>query len=169
MKLFLTVLIASYLLTACSHSYYVVRHAEKANATGGGGAMSSPNNPPLSAQGEQRAQALKETLKDSKVEYIFSTNTIRTMTTAEPLSKLRGLTIENYGPMPDSAFIQKLKGLKKNVVIVGHSNTVDDIVNGLTGKKTVPGDLQDSEYSNLFVVTYKGKKVTFERRTYGAQ
>jgi broad specificity phosphatase PhoE len=131
--------------------------------------MSSPNNPPLSAQGEQRAQALKETLKDSKVEYIFSTNTIRTMTTAEPLSKLRGLTIENYGPMPDSAFIQKLKGLKKNVVIVGHSNTVDDIVNGLTGKKTVPGDLQDSEYSNLFVVTYKGKKVTFERRTYGAQ
>jgi phosphohistidine phosphatase SixA len=168
MKLILTVLIASLLLTACSHSYYVVRHAEKANASPGS-TMSSPNNPPLSAQGEQRAQVLKETLKDSKIDYIFSTNTTRTMTTAEPLSKLRGLTIENYGPMPDSAFFQKLKGLKKNVLIVGHSNTVDDIVNGLTGKKTVPGDLQDSEYSNLFIVTYKGKKVSFERRAYGAQ
>jgi hypothetical protein len=46
---------------------------------------------------------------------------------------------------------------------VGHSNTVDDIVNALTGEKSIPGDLQDSEYDNLFVVTYKGKKATFER------
>jgi broad specificity phosphatase PhoE len=168
MKSVLSVLLASFLLTACSHTYYVVRHAEKASA-GGGTTMSSPNNPPLSAPGEQRAQALRETLKDSKIEYIFSTNTTRTMTTAEPLRNLKGLTTENYGPMPDSAFIQKLKGLKKNVLIVGHSNTVDDIVNGLTGTKTIPGDLQDSEYSNLFVVTYKGKKVRFERRTYGVQ
>lgn len=169
MKSYITVLLASILLTACSHTYYVVRHAEKANATAGGGGMSSPNNPPLSAPGEQRAQALGETLKDSKIDYIFSTNTIRTMTTAEPLRKARSLTIQEYGPMPDSAFIQKLKGIKKNVLVVGHSNTVDDIVNGLTGQKTIPGDLQDSEYSNLFVVTYKGKKVRFERRTYGAR
>jgi broad specificity phosphatase PhoE len=168
-KSFLFVLLASFLLTACSHTYYVVRHAEKANAAAGGGGMSSPNNPPLSAPGEQRAQALMETLKDSKIDHIFSTNTIRTRTTAEPLRKAKSLTIEEYGPMPDSAFIQKLKGLKKNVLVVGHSNTVDDIVNGLTGQKTIPGDLLDSEYSNLFVVTYKGKKVKFERRTYGAQ
>lgn len=165
-KLICSVLLASFLLTACSHSYYVVRHAEKAGASPGS-TMSSPNNPPLSAEGEQRAQALKETLKDSKITYIFSTNTTRTMSTAEPLRSQLGLTTENYGPMPDSAFIQKLKGLKKNVLIVGHSNTVDDIVNGLTGKKTVPGDLPDSEYSNLFIVTYKGKKVSFERRSYG--
>jgi broad specificity phosphatase PhoE len=169
MKLIIFVLLASFLLTACSHTYYVVRHAEKANAGAGGGTMSSPNNPPLTPEGDQRAQALRETLKDSKIEYIFSTNTTRTMNTAEPLRNARSLTTQQYGPMPDSAFIQKLKALKKNVLVVGHSNTVDDIVNGLTGQKTIPGDLQDSEYSNLFVVTYKGKKVKFERRTYGAQ
>lgn len=168
MKSFITVLLASFLLTACSHTYYVVRHAEKANPSPGT-TMASPNNPPLSAAGEQRAQALKEALKDSKIEYIYSTNTTRTMSTAEPLRNLRSLTTQNYGPMPDSAFYQKLKGLKKNVLIVGHSNTVDDIVNGLTGAKTIPGDLQDSEYSNLFIVTYKGKNVKFERRTYGGQ
>jgi phosphohistidine phosphatase SixA len=167
-KLICSVLLASLLLTACSHTYYVVRHAEKATSSAGN-TMSGPNNPPLSVEGEQRAQVLKETLKDSKISYIFSTNTTRTMSTAEPLRSQLGLTTENYGPIPDSAFIQKLKGLKKNVLIVGHSNTVDDIVNGLTGKKTVPGDLQDSDYSNLFVVTYKGKKVSFERRTYGRQ
>jgi phosphohistidine phosphatase SixA len=167
MKLFLTVLIASFLLTACSHSYYVVRHAEKASA--GAGTNMSANNPPLSAEGEQRAQALKELLKGAKIKYMFSTNTIRTRTTAEPLSKELGLTIENYGPMPDSAFILKLKGIKKNVLVVGHSNTVDDIVNGLTGKKTVPGDLQDSEYSNLYIITFRGKNVSFLHRTYGAK
>jgi len=169
MKLTATFLLTAFLLTACSHTYYVVRHAEKATPSPGA-TMSSPNNPPLSQAGEQRAQALKETLKDSKVEYIFSTNTIRTMSTAEPLRNYLALTTQTYGPMPDSAFIQKLKGLKKNVLVVGHSNTVDDVVNGLTGEKTIPGDLQDSEYSNLFVVTYKGKKfVKFERKTFGAQ
>lgn len=161
------VLLASFLLTACSHTYYVVRHAEKASPSTGN-TMSSPNNPPLSFEGEQRAQALKETLKDSKIAYIFSTNTTRTISTAEPLRAQLGLTTEHYGPMPDSAFIQKLKGLKKNVLIVGHSNTVDDVVNGLTGKKTVPGDLPDSEYNSLFVVTYKGNKVSFEKRSFGA-
>jgi|SRR5687767_10069437 len=166
MKLTVTILIASILLTACSHTYYVVRHAEKANPSPGN-TMSSPNNPPLSDAGQQRAVTLRETLKDSKIKYIFSTNTIRTTTTAEPLAKAQGLTTQTYGPMPDSAFIQKLKGIKKNVLIVGHSNTVDDIVNGLTGTRTVPGDLQDSEYSNLYLIIYKGKKVRFEHRSYG--
>lgn len=169
MRSVITILSVSFLLTACSHTYYVVRHAEKAGNTGNTPGMSSPNNPPLAAAGEQRAQALKETLKDAKIDHIFSTNTLRTMNTAEPLRAQRSLTTENYGPMPDSAFIQKLKSLKKNVLVVGHSNTVDDIVNGLTGKKTIPGDLQDSEYSNLYIITYRGKKVSFERRTYGAQ
>jgi broad specificity phosphatase PhoE len=164
-KIIISMLIAS-LLTACGHTYYVVRHAEKA-VPSAGVTMSTPNNPPLSAAGTQRAQALKETLKDKKIDWIFSTNTVRTTATAEPLRSDRALTVQTYGPLPDSGFIQKLKGLKKNVLIVGHSNTVDDIVNGLTGKQTIATDLNDSEYDNLFVITYKGKKIRYERRKYG--
>lgn len=166
MKSLAIILIVPFLLTACSHTYYVVRHAEKGTAVPGE-AMTSPDNPKLSPAGEQRALALKEVLKDKKVAYIFSTNTIRTQSTAEPLRALRGLKTETYRPIPDSAFIQKLKGLRKNVLIVGHSNTVDDIVNALTGEKSVPGDLQDSEYDNLFVIIYKGNKVKeYQRRKY---
>jgi broad specificity phosphatase PhoE len=165
-RLFCLALLASFLLTACSHTYYLVRHAEKAEAASGT-TMSTRGNPPLSVEGEERAQALKDALQSSKIDYIFSTNTTRTLSTAEPLRQLRGLTVEHYGPMPDAAFIEKLKGIKKNVLVVGHSNTIDDIVNGLTGEKTVPGDLPESEYNNLFVITYKGKKVKFERRTFG--
>lgn len=160
MKILALLIIPSALfLTSCSHTYYVVRHAEKA----GGTAMSTPNDPPLNDAGSKRAVALMETLKNKKIAYIFSTNTIRTKTTAEPLAKSIGVSIETYKPMPDSSFINSLKKLKKNVLVVGHSNTVDDLANMLAGKKVVPGDLEDSEYDNLFVIRYKGKKIMFER------
>ena len=160
-RLFLLALPAI-LLTACGHTYYVVRHAEKATQEAN---MSS--DVPLSEAGQKRATALKEELGNKKIAYVFSTNTIRTTTTAKPLADRFGLQIQTYGPRPDSAFIEKLKTLKKNTLIVGHSNTVDDVVNGLTGTNSVAGDLPDSEYNNLFVIRVKGKKVTYERRKYG--
>jgi broad specificity phosphatase PhoE len=151
-------------LTACSQTYYIVRHAEKATVTQGSDMMA--NDPPLSDAGKARAQALKEVLKDKKIAYIYSTNTIRTRTTAEPLSQLTGVAIQTYGPKPDSAFIQQLKSLNKNVLIVGHSNTVDDIVNMLCNEQKVPADLQDNEYDNLFIVTKKKGKMKFEQKKF---
>lgn len=170
MKPILTVLALLLLLTSCGHTYYVVRHAEKA-VPSPGTTMSTPNDPPLSEAGEQRAQALKEVLKGKKIEYIFSTNTVRTKTTAEPLRSYRSLNVQTYGPMPDSAFISQLKALKYNTLVVGHSNTVDNIVNGLTNAATIPSDLQDSEYDNLFVIKYKrffGTRIKYERLKFGA-
>ena len=159
--LFLSLFIS---LTACSQTYYIVRHAEKAVPDAGNTMMA--NDPPLSDIGKARADALLQTLKNEKIEYIFSTNTIRTRTTAEPLSKHLNVAIQTYGPRPDSAFIQQLKALKKDALIVGHSNTVDDIVNMLCNEQKIPGDLQDSEYDNLFIVTIKNGTAKFERKKY---
>lgn len=154
-------------LTACSQTYYIVRHGEKAVVDANANPNMSATNPPLSDAGKARAEALKELLKNEKITHIFSTNTIRTRSTAEPLSVLLNVPIETYNPRPDSAFIAQLRSLKKNVLIVGHSNTVDDIVNMLTKEQKVPKDLEDNEYNNLFIVTVKGDKITFERKTYG--
>lgn len=148
---------------SCSHSYYIVRHAEKATASPG---MSS--DVALSDAGQQRAAALKEALKDKKIDEVFSTNTIRTKSTAQPTADHFGKTITVYGPRPDSAFIQLLKSKHRNILVVGHSNTIDDIVNGLYGKKAVPGDLPETEYDNLFIIKVKGKKVSFRQEKYGA-
>ena len=161
-RLFLLCLFFS--LTAWSQSYYIVRHAEKAVPDAGSTMMA--NDPPLSEFGKARAQSLAEILKDKKIGYIFSTNTIRTRTTAEPLAQLLGITIQTYGPRPDSAFIQQLKKLDKNVLIVGHSNTVDDLVNMLSNKQYVPGDLPDSEYDNIFMVHTRKEWVVFESRKF---
>lgn len=66
-------------------------------------------------------------------------------------------------------FIKKLKAIKKgNVLVVGHSNTIDDIANKLCGKTVVPGDLKETQYDNLFVVRRKGKKFVFTNKKYGA-
>jgi broad specificity phosphatase PhoE len=147
---------------SCTHSYYIVRHAERATA---GPNMSS--DVPLSEAGQQRAQALRSLLQNEKIDEIFSTNTTRTKSTAQPIADHLNKTVQMYGPRPDSAFIQLLRSKKKNVLVVGHSNTVDDIANMLTGKTVVAADLKETEYDNLFVVKTKGKKVTFENRKYG--
>ena len=158
------------IFASCSSvKYYVVRHAEKETASPGT-TMSTPNDPPLSAAGRVRAIELREALRTKRIAYIFSTNTIRTVSTAQPLNELRGATdIQLYNTRDSLDFlIQQLKSIRKgNSLIVGHSNTVDDIVNKLCGETKVPGDLPDSEYDNLYIITKKGNRYKFENKTYG--
>ncbi len=160
MRLFLFILSA--FLISCGHTVYIVRHAEKAAP----GAMMS-GDVPLTPAGEQRALALKETLKDKRIGMVYSTNTIRTRSTAKPVADFFGLTILTYTPQPDSAFIAALRKTRKNILVVGHSNTVDDIANKLCGRTVIPGDLPDPAYDNLFVVKRKGKHFTFRNNKYG--
>src|SRR5450432_2664314 len=110
---------------ACTHTYYIVRHAEKATVPG------NPNDPPLSDEGRQRTTVLKEILQGEHIAYVFSTDVNRTKSTAQPVADYFGIPVLLYGPKPDTVFIERLKKLKKNILVVGHSNTVDDIVNGL--------------------------------------
>lgn len=156
------IILSSFLLvfSSCSHSYYVVRHAEKATQE-----ANMTSDVPLTEGGKERAKAVKEILKDKKIVYVFSTNTIRTKSTAQPTADHFQLTIETYGPRPDSTFISLLKSKNKNTLIVGHSNTVDDIVNKLCGETKVPGDLPDAEYNKLFIIKKKGKKFSFTENT----
>lgn len=164
MKPVLPVLILSILLTACGRKYYIVRHAEKAQESTGS-TMHTAGNPPLSGAGEQRAKDLAERLKQEKIQQIYSTNTTRTKQTATPTAEWFNLSIETYGKI-DSVFIQQLKSIKKNTLIVGHSNTVDDLVNKLTGKSILT-DLPDAAYDNIYILTKKGKRLTLVQSKYG--
>lgn len=149
-------------ICSCSHSYYIVRHAEKATVE-----TNMSNDVPLTDKGKKRAEALKDILSMKKIANVFSTNTIRTKSTAQPVADFFYLKVEIYGASPDSAFINLLRSKKENTLIVGHSNTVDDIANHLCGKMVVHGDLKDSEYDNLFVVTRKGHHYIFTAKKYG--
>lgn len=157
------VLMLSLLFTSCATTqFYVVRHAEKDAAAGD--AMTT--DVPLSAAGAQRAIALKDALKDKKIGTIYSTPTHRTTGTARPLSNETGVAIQIYNPT-DARFLPQLRKHKgAPVLVVGHSNTVDDIINGLAGKQLLQ-DLPDSQYGDLFLLKIKGDKAQLEKKRFG--
>ena len=163
MRFILTFTFLLFLLVSCNrNTFYIVRHAEKATAE-----KNMSSDVPLTEAGQQRAIALKNLLAKKKIHYIFSTQTIRTTSTAKPFAELTGITIQPYSPKDTvDQFISRLKAIRKgSVLVVGHSNTVDDLVNKLMGQNLLT-DLPDTEFDNLFIVKRKGKKYLFERQKY---
>jgi broad specificity phosphatase PhoE len=157
--MFKYLILFSFVFASCkTTTYYVVRHAEKEVAT-------TKSDVPLSAAGQQRAQALQNQLT-GKVERIFSTNFIRTKTTAEPLARQNTLQVETYDPR-DTGFVRMLKGLNhKGILVVGHSNTVDDLVNGLLGRKEL-SDLPETQYGDLFIIKKRKNNYSFTQSRFG--
>ncbi|MET0635408.1 MAG: histidine phosphatase family protein [Chitinophagaceae bacterium] len=148
---------------APSAKYYVVRHAEK--ASNDGTMMSS--DPELSEPGKQRAEELSRILADQKVTRIFVTNTIRSRSTAAPTAGIFHLNPEVYSAASDSSFLLKLSTIKGSALIVGHSNTVDDLVNNLMGTTYIRGDLSEKTFDRLYIITRKKGRFTIEEKIYG--
>jgi len=171
MKVLIACLLLLFVSGSCGNTIYVVRHAEKDTGIDPE-TMQTVKDPPLSPEGQERALALKQMLSGKNVKHIYSTNTLRTISTAKPLKELfLDVPLQTYSSKPDSmnAFIEQLKAIRKgNILVVGHSNTIDDIANKLCGSSVVPGDLKDNEYDNLFVIKRKGNTFIFKREKYGA-
>lgn len=151
------------LSTACSTTtVYIVRHAEKVNET---------DTTDLTPAGYARAAALAETLADKGIDSIFSTPYYRTRQTAQPLAKRIGLQIIDYPGKPTDAIVARVKQIRgKQVLVVGHSNTILEIAQGLGAKPTM-GKIESGDFDNLFRVTmHRGpfrRSVTFVPSTYG--
>ncbi len=139
-----TIAIMVWVVSSCTTSFYVVRHAEKSTAP--------KEDPLLTESGSQRAERLKTILENKGIKKIYSTKTVRTMTTGKPLADAKSIQIEIYEPKSQTTFIETLKESKQNSLVVGHSNTIRHIINGLAEKEFLNKDLEDSEYSNLFLV-----------------
>ena len=121
---------------------YLVRHGEK---------MSESGDPDLSAPGRTRAQHIATLLHRTGITGIFSTATHRTRQTAEPLAQKTGVTVQIYDPKHPKALVEKVKGLSGAVLVVGHSNTLPELVRLFGG---APGaDIGDNEYDRLYQLT----------------
>jgi broad specificity phosphatase PhoE len=142
----------------------VVRHAEKA--------AEPAADPPLTAAGRARAEALVQAVRGMPVTAIISTDFARTRQTAAPLAARLGLTPEivdarvpGHARVVAEGILARHRG--ETVVVVGHSNTVPDIVAALGAPK--PASICDPEYDNLFIVRVPANgATTVERRKYGA-
>jgi phosphohistidine phosphatase SixA len=124
----------------------VVRHAEKAD--------DGTRDPPLSAVGQERARLLARLLRDAGVEGVYTSDTRRARETAQPLASALSLVAEEYPGRDVEALIARVleHRTSQTVLIVGHSNTVPEMISSLTrGRYSVV--LRDDEYDALFVVT----------------
>lgn len=141
---------------------WIVRHAEKD--------VSDPKDrdPDLSPQGAERAEALKKELRGQKIDSIFSTDYKRTKLTGFPLADITGISINTYEPSKAAELVKSLKenAAGKKILIIGHSNTVLELIEAFGAKRPI-SSISDDEYDYLFSLTVKGDKVDVKTDKYG--
>lgn len=135
-------------------TYYLIRHAEKERGP----------DPILTEKGKERAQFWVEYFKEKKLDAVYSTNTKRTIATAEPTAKEFDLMVRTYDAdkMYSSYFKDQTEG--KTILIVGHSNTTPEFVNEIIAEKRY-SQIDDNEFGTVFKVTLENGKSKVEKKT----
>jgi broad specificity phosphatase PhoE len=127
----------------------VVRHAEKA--------LGTIDDPPLSPEGEQRSERLAlifgEAAGAGHLDAIYVTNTRRTQQTAAPLAARLHL-VPVVLPAADvlgaaARLLNEHRG--DTVLVVGHSNTLPQLVRELSGKQIEP--IPDDDFGEIYVLS----------------
>ena len=121
---------------------FLVRHAEKADLT---------RDPELSKAGKERTLELAKVLRSANIQYVHSSDYIRTKETAAPTANEFGLTAEIYDPGDLEALAQKIRKKGGQHLIVGHSDTTPKMVK-LLGGDPGPAINEAGEFDRLYIV-----------------
>lgn len=120
---------------------YVMRHLQKAVG----------DNPPLTEEGADLARLVAEMFCNSGIKAVFATDTRRATQTGEPLARFVGVPVTHYDPRNVPALVTAVGQVRGHVLVVGHSNTVPDLVAAFGGARPAP--LSDSDYGTIYRVT----------------
>ena len=139
---------------------FLVRHAERADAP--------REDPPLLETGTARAQSLARILAKSGIKAIYTSQYLRTKATAEPLAKQLGIasvaiSLKTTAANPRVVTAESIQEIVEkilqrpgeNALVIGHSNSVPDVIKALGGD-VVPV-IDEKEFDDLFVVTVYAK------------
>ena len=140
----------------------LVRHAER---------EWEGEDPPLTATGETRAQALAATLRDAGVTAIITTQWRRTRDTATPLASLLRITPEVV-PVYDGKALENIQDVaaavrrrkSETVLVVGHI-TVTGVIAALGGPRLPT--ICENVFSDLFFFTPAAGEDGLVRLRYG--
>jgi phosphohistidine phosphatase SixA len=143
---------------------YLVRHAEKST--------DDPVNPDLSAIGHIRADSLASQLREADIDVIITTQFKRTIQTASPFARRRGIKPEivpvtgTTAEHVDSVVAAVRRHVGSRILIVGHSNTIGRIAERLGAPRI--GDLCDNEYADLIILSiHRSSPVGYLIDSYG--
>jgi phosphohistidine phosphatase SixA len=149
-------------LSACAYiaprqpasTFYVMRHLHTpAGAT----------DPDLTEEGRRNAELLAGFFTANPPASIFVSNTKRAQQTAAPLAVRLGITPIVYDPADTAGLIGEVMKEPAPVLIVGHSNTVPDIVQALGG--TRPDALTHADFGDVWTIS--GARRTVRRTRLG--
>ncbi len=151
------------LISDTTTTLIIIRHAEK---------ESTGSDPNLSADGILRAEELKRILSNISINAIYSTTYNRTKQTVAPLATAKGIAVKEYATSkPYAQLISEIRTANrgKTVVIVGHSNTVPDILKEVSNN-AFSVTINESQYDNLFIVNLPdGLSPTVTHLKYGKE
>lgn len=134
--------IVGYFITLKVTTIFLVRHAEPNYAT-------SSIDPELSSDGLVCANELAVILRNVTISAVYSTDTIRTKATAQPLASSNNLQIKLYTDHNSLVNEVKQKYNGKNVLIVGHQPNIPQIISAFGAKVYT---VEDFEYYKIFIV-----------------
>ncbi|NKI25927.1 histidine phosphatase family protein [Arenibacter sp. 6A1] len=126
-------------------TFYFIRHAEKDRSD------PENKNPELNQEGLGRAIKWAEVLDPVAIDAIYSTDFKRTTMTAAPTEIKKNLTLQLYNLSTLDIEAFKNDNLGKNVLVVGHSNTIPEFVNQILGAQKYSA-MDDYDNGSLFIV-----------------
>jgi len=129
--------------------FYVMRHLHTAPG--------SPD-PGLAAEGRRQAQLLADRLAADPPAVIYVTATRRSRETAAPIAARLQLEPRVYDPRDTAGLVSELMKDPNPALIVGHSNTVPDIVAALGGRRPAP--IPETEFGTIYRVSGPNRIVT---------
>lgn len=124
-------------------AFVVLRHAEKQDDGTG--------DPSLSSEGQARAALVAARLGGMPLRQAWASQYARTLQTAAPAATVHGLAVERYdAATPAAEFARRLVAAHPGgtVLVVGHSNTVPELVAALCGCGAAP--LDEADYDRWF-------------------
>ncbi len=133
-----------------ARSIYVMRHL---NTPAG------VNDPDLTAQGQANAERVATWFAGRKIDVLIVSNTKRAQQSAAPLAAAKGLTPILYDPRKSAVPLAQVRATAGELVVVGHSNTVPDIIEQLGGDR--PADIPHEQFGDIWQI--KGGKTVRHR------
>jgi 2,3-bisphosphoglycerate-dependent phosphoglycerate mutase len=131
----------------------VIRHAEKE-------IIESEEDPNLTELGYARAEMFADRMENYPITAIYTTKYKRNKLTVDDIArrkKIKPLIYEGHDFEGLSKTIRE-KHYGEHVVVCGHSNTVLEIIEALGGKRPIE-EINDEDYSYMFIVEIEGEKV----------
>ena len=138
--------------TPAQPNIYVMRHLHT---------PAGVSDPDLTDEGKKYAAAVSHSFQRDPPDVIYVSSTKRAQQTAAPLAERLKLTPKIYDPRDTPGLIASVSAETGTVLIVGHSNTVPDIVEKLGGQR--PDDLSHEDFGDIWHIAGP-EKITTQAR-----